>query len=225
MTLRGVAKQLWTVDHPLRVGGLALGTRTSVVRLGDGGLFIHSPGPLDGALRRALEQLGPVRAIVAPNRLHHLYVAENARAFPDARVYAAPGVARKQPDVRFYRELGDVAAAAWSGDLDQVLVQGVPRLNEVAFLHRASRTLLLTDLAFNVRKLDSAFARLFMRLNDGYGRFGPTRLMRSQFRDRQALRASLERILAWDFDRVTVTHGEILETGGREALRDAFASV
>jgi hypothetical protein len=30
-------------------------------------------------------------------------------------------------------------------------------------------------------------------------------------------------VLAWDFDRVTVTHGEPLETGGKEALRRAYA--
>jgi hypothetical protein len=37
------------------------------------------------------------------------------------------------------------------------------------------------------------------------------------------MRASLDRILAWDFDRVTVAHGEILETGGHAALRTSFA--
>ena len=98
-----------------------------------------------------------------------------------------------------------------------------PRLEEVAFLHGASQTLLLTDLAFHVRHSDSRFTRVFMRLNGGYGRFGTTRMLRSSFRDRKALRASIDRILAWDFDRVVVTHGEVLERGGREALREAYA--
>jgi hypothetical protein len=62
-----------------------------------------------------------------------------------------------------------------------------------------------------------------MRLNGGYGRFGTTRMLRSSFRDRKALRASIDRILAWDFDRVVVTHGEVLERGGRKALREAYA--
>jgi hypothetical protein len=37
------------------------------------------------------------------------------------------------------------------------------------------------------------------------------------------VRASLERILAWDFDRVVVTHGDVVEHGGAEALRHAWA--
>jgi hypothetical protein len=42
-------------------------------------------------------------------------------------------------------------------------------------------------------------------------------------RDRRATREALDRVLAWDFDRVTVTHGEVLESGGHEALRRAWA--
>ena len=40
-------------------------------------------------------------------------------------------------------------------------------------------------------------------------------------RDRVAARASLQRVLQWDFDRVIVTHGEILEHGGRQAMQSA----
>jgi hypothetical protein len=33
----------------------------------------------------------------------------------------------------------------------------------------------------------------------------------------------VDRILRWDFERVTMTHGDVLERGGREAVRAAFA--
>ena len=39
----------------------------------------------------------------------------------------------------------------------------------------------------------------------------------------RALRRSLEAILSWDFDRVIVTHGHVLESGGRARLEQAFA--
>jgi hypothetical protein len=55
------------------------------------------------------------------------------------------------------------------------------------------------------------------------GRFGPHRPVRSMIRERAAARGSLSKILDWDFDRVIVTHGEVLERGGREALRAGFA--
>ena len=43
------------------------------------------------------------------------------------------------------------------------------------------------------------------------------------FRDKAAVRASVDRILAWDFDRAVVTHGDVVESGAKERLRDAFA--
>lgn len=220
---RALATGLWIVDHPLVVSGLHLGTRTTLVRLGGGGLFVHSPGPAGEPLHREVEKLGPVAALVAPNKMHHLHLADWIRAFPQARVFGAPGLRSKLPELRFDEELGDETPELWRAELDQVVVQGAPRLQEVAFLHRASRTLLLTDLAFHVLHSDSRLTRIAMRLNGGYGRFGTTRLLRSMIRDRRAARASLDRILAWNFDRIVVTHGEVLEHGGREALREAYA--
>ena len=93
----------------------------------------------------------------------------------------------------------------------------------MVFFHRASRTLLLTDLAFNVAAGATGGARFFYWLAGAGGRFGPHRLMRTLIRDRAAARASVNRILQWDFDRITVTHGEVLESGGRSAFANAFS--
>jgi len=93
----------------------------------------------------------------------------------------------------------------------------------VVFFHPASRTLVLTDLAFNMRQPPAGRARLFCWLVGASGRFGPHRMLRLMIRDRAAARTSVQRILAWDFDRVIVTHGEVLETGGKQAFTEAFA--
>jgi len=54
--------------------------------------------------------------------------------------------------------------------------------------------------------------------------FGPHRFIRARaIRDRAAARQSIERILRWDFERVIVSHGEVLDTGGRERVASAFA--
>jgi hypothetical protein len=206
-------------------GGIELGTRTTLVRLADGSLFVHSPGPRDEATAREIAALGEVAHVVAPNLLHNLFVKDALAQHPAATLYAPPGFERKLPGLRF-EVLSDAAPRAWAGQIDQVAIQGAPRMNEIAFCHRASRTLLLTDLCFNVRRSDSLATRLFLQLNGAYGRFGPSRLARFVvFRDPRAVRASVDRILALDFDRVIVPHGEIVESGGAKALRDAFAGI
>ena len=93
----------------------------------------------------------------------------------------------------------------------------------MVFFHPASRTLLLTDLAFNKPRAHTLASRLLFGLMGATTRFGPHRLTRLFMRDHAAASDSIRRILRWDFDRVTVTHGDVLERGGHEALRAAYA--
>jgi hypothetical protein len=195
----------------------------SVIRLAGGRLLLHSPVAFDPELRRELDSLGRVSFAVAPNRVHHLYAGEVAAAYPGARLWVAPGLERKRPDLVFEAVLGDEAPEEWRGQVDQTFFRGRPYENEVAFFHRASRTLLLCDLAFNFGPSAAAPTRLLMRLLRSYGRLGPSKLDPLLIRDRRAARESLERILTWDFDRVVVAHGDVLESGGRAILRDGYA--
>ncbi|MBM4257703.1 MAG: DUF4336 domain-containing protein [Deltaproteobacteria bacterium] len=223
--LRNVAKEVWVIDHPLKVGGLQLGTRTTVVRLAGGDVWVHSPGPLQPELTTEIHALGAVRALVAPNAMHHLYLSQHLQAFPHATVYVSPALPAKLKSAFPYEALRDESPRLWSDDFAQHLVGGIPKLQEVVFFHHVSRTLMLTDLAFNIQQSDSWFTRVFMRLNGAYGRFGPSRIFRTMVKDRAALRSSLNRIQEWDFDRIIVTHGEVLETGGKNAMRSQYAWV
>ena len=195
----------------------------SVIRLREGELFLHSPVSLDPELRGELDGLGTVRFAVAPNRMHHLFIGEYAEAYPKLELFAAPGLETKRKDVAWQGVLGDEAPPAWAGQLEQLFFRGFPLANEVVFFHPPSRTLLLTDLAFNIGSDSPTATRLAFRLLRAYDRFGPSLLERVLIRDRSAGRASLQGILVWDFDRVIVAHGRVLERGGREALRAGYA--
>jgi hypothetical protein len=220
--LRALAPELWVTERPLRFGGLEIGTRMTVVRLAGGELFLHSPVSPDAGLRTELDELGRVRFVVAPNKMHHLFAREYREAWPDVELYCAPGLEKKRADIAWSAVLGEEAPEAWRGQLEQTLFQGFPIANEVDFFHPPTRTLIVTDIAFHVGEESPALTRLGFRLLGAYKRFGPSLLERILIRDRAAARASLDRILAWDFDRVTVTHGAVLEHGGREALRKSY---
>ncbi len=220
--LRELASDLWVTERPLRFAGVEVGTRMSVIRLRDGGLFVHSPVLPDPDLRKELDALGPVRFVAAPNRFHHLYVGDFISAYPESECFCAPGLDAKRSDLPWAGTLADEAPAGWAGQIEQRLFQGFTLANEVLFLHRASRTLLATDLVFNVGPEAPLSTRLLFRVLGGYDRFGSTRLERLLIRDRPAARASLERILEWDFERVILAHGRVLEEGGVEALRSGY---
>ena len=221
--LRPVAPDLWVTERPQRLLGIEMGTRMTVVRLVDGGLLVHSPVQLDEVTRRDLDGLGPVRAVVAPNRYHHLHVSAYFAAYPEGRVFGAPGLPEKRRDLPFHAVLSDEAPPLWAGQLHQLVFRALPVLNEVVFWHPPTRTLITTDLVSNIRHAEGLPARMFFWLDGTLGRFNASRMWRLLVRDRAAARVAIDRLLLWDFDRVVLAHGDILETGGRQAMRSSFA--
>jgi hypothetical protein len=170
-----------------------------------------------------VDALGAVRCVVSPNRLHHLFLGEWKSAYPQARLYASPGLHRKRRDLSFDGDLGDVPEPAWAADIDQVPVRG-SCLTEVEFFHRASRTALFADLLQNFapdwfKGWRGVIARL-----DGIcaPHPGAPREWRATFLNRRAARASLHSILAWPIERVLVAHGDPVRIDGAAFVRGAF---
>jgi len=214
---------LWSTEYLLAwQGGLVpIPVRTTVIRLADGRLILHSPGPISEALRSELESLGRVGFLVIPEA-HGKFAGEAARTFPSARLLAAPSAPRRRKSLAFHGSLSDESPAGWAGEVESHLVQGF-RLHEVVLFHRPSRTLVITDLCFNVQRSPSRVARAFFRANGMWRRFGPSRVIRAlAVSDRAALGRSLERVLRWDFERIVPGHGDVVERGGPAALRRAW---
>jgi Domain of unknown function (DUF4336) len=222
--LTAITDDLWhlpfTVTLPL---GMKMPARMTVVRLRDSRLLLHSPAPIDQALAVELGRLGEVAILVAPNTQHQRFISAAAQAFPNARVLAAEGVAAKQPSLRIDGVLGNHAPPDYRDEIEQVLIEGAPALNEVAFFHRASRTLIACDLVFNILEPPNFMASLVLTLVGARGRLAQSRAWRFLAKDRPAVAASVERILRWDFERLVPAHGEIVEADARAALGAALA--
>jgi hypothetical protein len=220
--LEPLADSLWTVARPLRFAGLETGTRMTVVRLADGGLFVHSPVAFEPGTREAVDALGRVRALVAPSLMHHLYIGEWMKAYPEAVPCCCPGLERKRSDLAWQRILGDEPEPEWRGQIDQVFFGARSLENEVVFFHRASRTLICADAVFNLAKHPSRFTR-FVALMMGSRKPGPTLLERILIKDRAAAREQVGRMLAWNPERIVLAHGGLIEKGGCEVLRRGYA--
>jgi len=220
--LQNFGAGIWLVDGPCAdVAGFRYPTRMAVIRLGDGSLLAWSPVALTPGLRAELAAFGEVRLIVAPNSLHHLHLGEWRDAFPAARLHAAPGLARKRPDLACDAELGDIPVAA---DLDQVVVRGNRITTEVVFFHRPSGTVLFTDLIQQFpRGWFRGWRALVARL-DLMTRPEPTvpRKFRLAFTDRRAGRDAVHRILAWPAQKVVMAHGTPVEHDARAYLARTF---
>ena len=196
-------------------------TRMAVVLLSSGGLWVWSPISLNAALKREGDALGAVRWLVSPNRLHHFFLAEWASAYPQASLYASPGLRRKRPDLTVDGDLGDTPEPEWAGDIDQIPMRG-GFLTEVEFFHRASGTAMFADLLQNFapdwcKGWQGVIARF-----DGICAPHPGAPRELRAINRRAARASLQGVLAWPLERVLMTHGDPVMTDGAAFVRHAF---
>lgn len=215
------ADEVWVEARETKFLGVETGTRMTVVRLSGGGLFVHSPVALDDATRGAVDELGEVRAVVAPSLFHHLHVGDWMRAYPGAVFGACPGLEWKRPDLSFSCVLADQPHEAWVRDLDQVYFSA-RRENEVVFFHAKSRTMICSDALLNLSGHPLATTRFVARLmgNRAPGLGWPERFM---IRDRRLARRQADRILGWDIDKIVLAHGPVVEREGREVVRRAYA--
>jgi hypothetical protein len=225
-TLLQFGPEIWIVDGPVTSFlGFPYPTRMAVVRLSDGGLFVWSPVALTDPLRASLDVLGPVRCLVSPNALHHLFLTEWTSAYPEARLYAPPRLARKRKDLAFDATLSDACEPEWRIDIDQVIMRGSFYLTEVVFFHRRSGTVLFADLIQNIPRDWFKGWRGVLARRGGIVAPDPgtPRDWRASFLNRGTARASLERILAWPIERVLIAHGDLPTDDGTAFVRGAFA--
>lgn len=224
--LKNIGTDLYVAEGPVvSFFGFPYPTRMAVAKLSDGTLWVWSPVGLTDELAAAVDFMGPVAHIVSPNKIHHLFLGEWAERWPEAKLYASPGLAKRKPDVRFDAELGDEPDAAWAGDIDQVIFRGSFVMEEVVFFHRASRTAIVCDL---IQRHDEdamqGWKGALMRLDSLVGPDGSTpREWRASFTRRGPARAARETLLGWEPERLLIAHGECAEAGATEIIRAALS--
>lgn len=104
---------IWIKEYPIHYAGTKFNSRMKIIRLSNGGLFIHSPCEIEDDTKNPIEKLGKVEFIVAPGSYHYLYVSSAQRAFPEAETFFYPGIERKNPEIEFDWLLGDRPDERW----------------------------------------------------------------------------------------------------------------
>ena len=221
------AEGVWRAQAPVRFLGLQLTSTMVVLRLADRSLLVFSPLALTPQRRAAVDALGTVAHLYAPNLFHHLWIGDWAAAFPAAHVHAPPGLTKKHPGLRVDRWHGPGSDPApeltASGGIEELPVDGF-RLRETALFHHPTRTLVVADLLQNIGRPTHGWTTTYARLMGFYDRTALSRFIRwTAFNDRKAARRSVDALLDRAGERLIVGHGEPLVTGGHDALAGAYA--
>jgi hypothetical protein len=216
-----VPNSVWHAQQPLKFGPISITTRMTVVRLRDGSLWVHSPIAPTPDLIDGLRSLGTVRYVIAPNKSHHLFFLAFLNAHPEAVGFISAGLELKRPDLSRFQHIP--SEAPWTSEIQGFFIEGLPILNETAWFHIGTGTLILTDLLFCFAESNRGIAALVSKLLGVYGKLGMSRTMKLAVKDKRALANSVFPLLSLPVQRVIVAHDQIVEEQALRKLKEAFA--
>lgn len=224
--ITNIDQDIWTFDGPEIVFvGAPMHTRMTVVRLGDGRLWVHSPIELSDSVRSFIDGLdGDIAALIAPNKFHYMFIEPWRKAFPDAKVFAEEDLVRKVPSLGNAEVLSNSSPEVYASDIDQVIFGGNHMFQEVVFFHKASKTVIFTDLMANL-KTDGIplLPRLFLKFEGvTYPNGGVPRMYRWFSKDKDMTRNALRVLLGWNPQRVIFCHGEAFDIAAEALIAKEF---
>jgi hypothetical protein len=221
--LQSFADDIWMVDGPPAVNFfIPLPTRMIVVKLSDGSLWINSPVDVGRETLEQIQALGAIRYLVAPTPLHVWRLVGWHALFPEAELWGPSQIPRAFAGLPFSGKLGDVVSAPWTSDLEDVAFRGNKFAEEFEFFHNASRTLMMTDFVQNYPSKEHHVPGNLVKRLGGVLNGGVPRDIRWTITNRKLARTSLQRILAWDFDKVILAHGCCISHDARAFVERAF---
>ncbi|OAY80010.1 uncharacterized protein LOC109708840 [Ananas comosus] len=153
---------IWLFEQEQALGFSSVSTniRMTVIKLKSGGLWVHAPiAPTKECIQLLKELDAPVEYIILPTFAyeHKIFVGPFSRKFPRAQIWVAPrqwswpinlpleffGIFR----AKSLKDEDD--STPWADEIEQKIFSapevGIGPYVEVAFYHRPSRTLLVTD--------------------------------------------------------------------------------
>ncbi|MDH3325090.1 MAG: hypothetical protein OEM38_00060 [Gammaproteobacteria bacterium] len=216
--MRKLGSNIWVVERDFSFSGTDFGNRMTILRLPSGKLVLHSPVEYSDDLANEVNDIGKVAFIITPNNFHGLFSKKWCSVYPKAKYYTAKVSGAGESNV-----LSALRSVDLESSVEIVKIEGISKLNEFAFIHLESSTLILTDLAFNFDSNVSLWSKVFFKLNGCYERFGPSRLMKSLIDSPEKLSCSIKTISGYAFNKIVVSHGNVVDVKAKEKFSAAFS--
>lgn len=208
------------VEDVLNMPLMQLPIRSTIIRTKNG-LIIFSPTKNLGSYQQTIDKMGSVKAVVSPSLFHHLYVKEAKECYPKAKLIGAQGLAKKRPDVSWDAFCPE-GLTDFQEDIEVISLEGMPNFQENVFFHKPSKTLLVSDLCFNLTDAKGLGSWLILNLFGTYRKFGVSRLFLKFVTDKDLFVKSIRHLMTLDFQNIIPGHGYIVVGNAKEMLVKAL---
>ncbi|KAI8590323.1 hypothetical protein BDZ88DRAFT_414930 [Geranomyces variabilis] len=235
--IRKLDSAISTFSRPFtRSGLLPIGIRMTSVKLANNDIVLISPTPLDQATEDGIKALGgTVKYLICPNVVHHLFIEDYKRKWPDAKVIGVKGLPQKHKSISFDGVMGvdDPKTTVYGFENDLAYRHfGASRNQDTAYFHKDTKTLIQADLMFNLPPTEqypgggnfgflTRFVHGFLKPETATHKFFTKYAMSS---DSRQMTEDVKFVADnWKIERIVPAHGNIIENGGEKAFREAYA--
>ena len=101
-------------------------------------------------------------------------------------------------------------------------LSGSSPLNEFVFFHPKSHTFVLTDMAFHFNESFPLIIQLAARVFGEYKKLRPSLLEQLATQEKEKVEQSVQKVLSWDFRRVIMAHGSLVETDAKRRFKEGY---
>jgi hypothetical protein len=217
--------RIWASERPVWFSGVRLRARTSVIRLDDGRLLVHSPTPPSDGWVKQITALGEVSWLVVPNCFHHLGTPAASAAFPHAKILAPRSAAARNPELRIDVDIHEPNFTEAVPEIALFPLRGVPFLDETLVYHRPTETLFGADVVLRADENDHWSWRFAARITGCFKRLSVPPDVRKKVADKDAATRSLRALQAVPTKRLIVAHAHVIEEAPLAQLVEAWRLV
>jgi hypothetical protein len=232
IVIREVAKDVWIFSKPFtRSGLMPIGGRSTAIKLQSGDVWVLASTPLSEETKARLDEMGPVKYIIGADMVHHLYLRDFKKAFPEAKLIAPVSVLERpgNTDLKLDGAWGkdpEGTKYGFEDDIQHCYFSGFKN-KDVAFFHSASKSLIQADLLFNLPGKEqfsksSSSASSFLTNSLHPGTWLHSKLIGSLVADKEAMKRDVKTVLGWGFERIIPCHGDVIEKDAEKAWRDSY---
>ena len=215
------SEKCWIVNADFKQFGVHLGGRMTIIEVSENRYWVHSPVFPSAGFINNMKHGSTITAVVMPNLYHHKYLNHFQRLFPKARYFAPSGYEEKVKSARIDEEISEKNQRDFG--IQAIPILGMPRVNEWVFFHKLSKTLIISDLLFNICNSQSWMTRIVMWLNGAYNKLAITRVSKSFVEDKSLFIESIKAIIKLEFSNIILSHGTPIKDNAKDDFKLALS--
>ena len=210
--MKKIDANLYVYEYTSKImPGVDFPVRCTAIELENKEVLLISPGPFDQETIRGFMAGYSSVYCAAPNSQHHRHLRRFKELVPEAGLYGPPALIKKQPRLSG-KMLGlEQLEPSLKGQVQMFPIAGNPFLDETVFYDVKSRSLIVTDLLFNMREPMPLGRKLVLGMVGAKDKIAQSRLVRKTTGDREAYDRSIRPIGKLDIQRIIVGHGNLIE--------------